>query len=467
MNTKRWALATLLGPGAFLAGCGSDTAGAPSPVGGSGGQGASNAMAGGAGGLVSGGASLGGGAGSGGVTGGSGGAAPQPSVTLSVFNVVTREPVVGHDPTLGKLERVELPPSITLLANVPPGTMSVEFTLGAVVRVDDMAPFLMNEDSSGKASWEPAVGEHMVSVKTFAQLGAQGAPTGTAMLTLAFKETGLAPNFQPLSEAANTSWADANVDDVMKPLEFTGTLGDKLPYRIFVPPEYDAAVKYPLVLFLHGRGDRGNDNRSSIYNSKLFHGARSIVSPNFRHEFPAIIIVPQCPDSPSYHEWARWYGSTDAQPQAGLVFADGYYPSHDEPSPAARMVKELVDDTQTKFSVDASRIYITGQSMGGLGTWDITWRWPNVWAAAVPLAGWTDPSRAELILKIPFWSFHSTQDADNNVEGSRKMVDRLKILGGTVFYTEYTDVNHGQTFDKVWSTETDLLPWIFSHQRRP
>ncbi len=398
---------------------------------------------------------------------GAGGASEAPSMTLSVYNVVVNLPVPGHDPTAGKLERVELPAWFTLRANVPDGTRSVEFTVDDVVTVDDFTPFLMDNDGFGTAHWEPTTGDHVLRAMAFSKEGRQGSLLASVEQVISYQETGLEPDFEPLSETDNASWVEQNLDQVMQAREHVSALGT-LPYRLFVPPEYDAAVKYPLLVFLHDRAARGADNRSATYASSLFTGTQSLVSPNLRHRFPAIIVVPQCPAEPADHEWGRWYGSTPQDPQAGLVFEDGHYPSHDEPSLAASLVRELLDDVEQEFSIDPTRRYITGESMGGLGTWDITWRWPELWAAAVPIAGWTDTARAPLLLDLPFWVFHSDADTEDNVIGSLNMVDRLKVLGGIVYYTEYQGLSHGETAPRVWTSEPQLMPWIWGHlARRP
>jgi hypothetical protein len=395
-----------------------------------------------------------------------GGAGLPESMTLSVFNVMFRTPVPGHDPTDGQLERVELPAWITLVANAPSGTKSVLFEADGEQRLDDYPPFLLNEDGFGRGRWQPTVGEHVVTVYAYDKEGGQGALLAKTTQTITWRETGMIPDFVSLSESETTEWLEQNLDQVMQARTLDSPRGT-LPYRLFLPSYYDAAVAYPLLVFLHDRAARGADNSPATYASSLFHGSRSIVSPNLSHDFPAIIVVPQCPAEPADLEWGHWYGATPEMPQAGLDFQTGYYPSHAEPSLAANLVRELVDVVQDELSIDARRIYLTGESMGGLGTWDITWRWPDVWAAAVPLAGYTDPTRAKQVLQIPFWAFHGTLDTEQNVVGSLLMVDKLKVLGGIVYYTEYKDADHLQTLDRVWQSEPDLYPWIWANRREP
>lgn len=411
---------------------------------------------------------------SGGTAGTSGtetGAAPQgggphlpESMTLSVFNVMFRTPVPGHHPTDGQLERVELPPWITLVANAPPASKSVLFEADGAQRLDDYPPFLLNEDGLARGRWQPTVGEHVVRAYAYEKEGGRGELLATASQTITWQETGVSRNLVELDETQTAAWLKQNLDQVMQARTLDSVAGT-LPYRLFVPPDYDAAVAYPLLVFLHDSAARGADNSSATYASSLFHGSRSIVSPQFSHDFPAIIVVPQCPAEPADLNWGHWYGATPETPQAGLDFEQGYYPSHAEPSLAATLVRELVDAVQDELSIDARRIYLTGESMGGLGTWDLAWRWPEVWAAAVPLAGYTDPTRAKQVLDLPFWAFHGTLDTEQNVVGSLLMVDKLKVLGGIVYYTEYKDADHAQTLERVWQSEPDLYPWIWAHRR--
>ena len=167
---------------------------------------------------------------------------------------------------------------------------------------------------------------------------------------------------------------------------------------------------------------------------------------------------------PSNQEWAHWVGNSEADPFAGLG-ADGSYTQHADPWPSAQLVEELLESLPGMLSVDPSRIYLTGESMGGFGTWDFTTRWPDLFAVGVPMAGYSDRTQAPRILKIPFWVFHGDADQSNPVEGSRAMVKALNDAGGLAKYTEYAGVDHNGTFEKAWREETELLPFIFSQRR--
>ena len=269
----------------------------------------------------------------------------------------------------------------------------------------------------------------------------------------------------PLSDAESAAWVAANLDTVMQKKDFPASHGFTLPYRLFVPADYSAAKKYPLLVYLHGRGERGIENGARLYNnSGLFQGSRSIVGPNMQHRFPCIVLVPQCSDKTVNEEWARWVGNTPETPFLGLG-KDGSYVQAAEPSDSGRAVLELIDTLLRDYAIDAHRVYLTGISMGGFGTWEYIMRRPELFAAAVPMAGYSDPSKEDRVRSIPIWIFHGSADEYNPVQGSRTMYRLLRAAGANVRYTEYPDTKHGDTFKKAWA-EPGLLPWIFA-QRKP
>ncbi len=268
-----------------------------------------------------------------------------------------------------------------------------------------------------------------------------------------------------LSTEDNRAWVQANLDKVMEKKTFSASNGMQMPYRLFVPEDYSAEKAYPLVVFLHGRGQRGTQNEADMFdNVGLFSGDNSIVSPNGQRKFPSIVLVPQCSDHSPDQEWAHWIGNSPEEPFAGLG-EDGSYQQHEQPSESGAAALELIDSVIETYAVDRERVYITGISMGGFGTWEFTTRRPDLFAAAVPMAGYSDPAKAEKIKDIPFWVFHGDQDEYNPVEGSRIMTQRLKALGAEVKYTEYTGVKHNETFKKAWQNP-DILPWMFSKRKQ-
>jgi predicted peptidase len=219
--------------------------------------------------------------------------------------------------------------------------------------------------------------------------------------------------------------------------------GQVLPYRLLKPRNYDPGKKYPLVLFLHGVGERGSDNQAQLKNAvSIFAREKN------RKEFPSFVVVPQCP---SDQHWVEMDFRADS----------GVQPA--EPSPAMRMNIELLAALQKEFSIDLDRIYAAGISMGGFGVWDALSRYSGLFAAGVAVCGGGDESKAYKIETTPVWAFHSEDDPLVKVARSRNMVKALRDAGGTVKYTEYQGLGH-ISWDKAFN-EPELLPWLFSQQR--
>jgi predicted peptidase len=235
-----------------------------------------------------------------------------------------------------------------------------------------------------------------------------------------------------------------------------------LPYRIYIPDNIEQPL--PLLIHLHGRGERGTDNNPKIYNNiPLFNGPRSIVSPNGQQAFKSIVLVPQCSDKTENEEWAKWVGNSPETPFKGLGL-DGSYNMSPRPSDSGTATLELIESVINNYNIDKKRVYITGLSMGGFGTWEFVSRRPDLFAAAVPMAGFSDPRQVEKIKGIPFWIFHGDQDEWNPVQGSRTMFQLLNEAGGNVTYTEYEGMNHTPVFTRAWN-DTTLLPWIFAQSQ--
>ena len=210
---------------------------------------------------------------------------------------------------------------------------------------------------------------------------------------------------------------------------FTDKDGKTLQYRLLKPDNYDPQTKYPLVLFLHGAGERGKDNER-----QLIHGVRDFAKKENRKKHPCILIAPQCPAG------AGWGGGQ------------------------AKLVLDLIPVLEKELSIDPKRIYITGLSMGGYGTWDIITRNPDLFGAAVPVCGGGDPAQAEKIAKIPIWAFHGGKDPVVKPERSREMVEALKKAGGEPKYTEYPDVGHN-SWVKAYQ-DADMMAWLFAQKKK-
>lgn len=223
------------------------------------------------------------------------------------------------------------------------------------------------------------------------------------------------------------------------------TQDDKsLPYCLLTPANFrpDADQKYPLVIFLHGAGERGTDNRA-----QLVHCTGKFLEPDVRKEFPCFVIAPQCPQG------QRW------------VEVDWGLDRHDmpeQPSEPLALVTQLVDQLQMNLPIDSRRIYVMGLSMGGYGTWDLVCRQPSRFAAAVPICGGADEAQAPRIAKVPVWAFHGDKDTVVKPERSRRMIEALKTAGAMPKYTEYPGVGHNSWSPAI--NEPGLLEWLFAQQ---
>lgn len=213
------------------------------------------------------------------------------------------------------------------------------------------------------------------------------------------------------------------------------TANDTLLYRLLKPTETESGKRYPLVIFLHGSGERGNDNIVT-----LKHIAPLFLEEKNRKQYPCLVMVPQCPANENW-TYPNWY---------------------QEPKEPMRTVVELIDSLASLPSIDSMRIYITGLSMGGYGTWYLLTRYPEKFAAAVPICGGGDPHQVEKFKHVPIWAFHGSKDDAVPVAQTRNMITALKKAGAKPTYTEYKKVGH-DSWVKAYQ-ESELLPWLFSHQ---
>jgi predicted peptidase len=223
--------------------------------------------------------------------------------------------------------------------------------------------------------------------------------------------------------------------------------GVEYKYQVYVPREYTHDRKWPVILFLHGAGERGTDG---LKQTQVGLGSAVRMNPE---RFPAIIIFPQIPLG---RAWV----------------AD---PAH--------LATSTLDESIKEFHGDTDRIYLTGLSMGGYGTWFLAFENPKRFAAIVPICsgiippanlpelkqipatvGVTDPYAvvAEKIKAIPTWVFHGAADDVIPVTESRKMVDAFKRLGAPVRYTEFEDVEH-DSWDPAYA-KSELWTWLFSQR---
>lgn len=217
-----------------------------------------------------------------------------------------------------------------------------------------------------------------------------------------------------------------------------------LLYRLYIPANYSPEKKYPIYLNLHGAGIRGSDNKRPL----------SFVTEQFKNESYGldefIVLVPQCPEN------EKW---------VDITWADGSYdldsvPESNEFEALVALIESLIDT----YSVDESRIYVAGFSMGGYGTWNLLMNHPDLFTAGIPMCGAASPAHAANVLDIPIWAVHGAKDPTVPVSGSREMVEAIQNLGGTkIKYTELPDHVHD-----VWNytyTNEEMYTWLFSQTK--
>ena len=223
--------------------------------------------------------------------------------------------------------------------------------------------------------------------------------------------------------------------------------GTDLNYRILYPNNFDKNNKYPLFLFLHGAGERGDDNKKQlIHGSKLFKDKID--------QYPAIVVIPQCP---SNDYWANVNREETPNGLKFEFFDDRPY------NPSLKAVVSLIDSLLAEKFIDDKRFYISGLSMGGMGVWELLRKIPDKIAAAAPICGGGSPKAASKMINIPIWALHGIKDTTVPFRHSVAMVLAVQGKGGKAKITLYPNANHNSwdpTFD-----DPDYLKWFFEKKR--
>ena len=245
-----------------------------------------------------------------------------------------------------------------------------------------------------------------------------------------------------ISQASALSGVSDNMIDHLTAHSHVNEGVGRLPYRMYSPKPVERETLYPLVVFLHGAGERGAENAA-----QLKHGIGSIVKFMEQFDKPAFVIAPQVADGQQWVD-TPWSDNAHVLPQ--------------NPSSSMSLLLSLIDTLNQTLPIDRSRIYITGISMGGYGTWDLLMRRPNEFAAAIPICGGGDETRAHLIRDIPVWAFHGGDDQVVKTDRSRNMIKALEEVSGRPRYTEYPGVGH----DSWTSTyaNPEVLRWLFEQR---
>jgi predicted peptidase len=225
--------------------------------------------------------------------------------------------------------------------------------------------------------------------------------------------------------------------------EWKAADGMLLKYRWSTPAHIEPGKTYPLVLFLHGAGERGDDNTA-----QLRHGVMPILKGANQAGTPVFLIAPQCPRD-------QWW-SAPAHDRTRLGAAD-------QPNPLMENLLALVTDIQGKHPADPKRFHVTGISMGGFGTWDLLGRAPGRIASAIPICGGGEPAHAAKFKDVPVWAFHGEADEVVPVSATRNMIEALEKAGGRPKATYYPGVGHdswSRTYDNL-----EVIRWLLERTR--
>ncbi len=224
---------------------------------------------------------------------------------------------------------------------------------------------------------------------------------------------------------------------------------DTLKYRILYPENFDATKKYPVVLFLHGRGESGNDNEKQLWN-----GGKLFLTANFRKNFPSIVIFPQCAED-------SYWSNVEIESVSNKRFFA--FKKGGEATKSMNLVLKFTDIFYKNTFVDQTKLYVGGLSMGGMGTFEILRRKSKTFAAAFAICGGDNPANAKKYKNVPLWIFHGGLDDVVNPQLSYSVFRALRTLGNTPKYTIYPKANHN-SWDSAFA-EPELMPWLFGNKK--
>lgn len=237
-------------------------------------------------------------------------------------------------------------------------------------------------------------------------------------------------------------------EQVFEEQQVTYTGGDYkdevFKYRLLKPVTVEEGKKYPVVLFLHGAGERGTDNVGQLQ----YLPAQMSKSP-WREKYPCFFIAPQCRPDKKWVE-APW-GDKTSKPQG-------------DPSDQMKVVIQILEKVLKENPADPARVYLTGLSMGGYGSWDLAMRMPERFAAIAPICGGGDERGAGKLAATPIWAWHGDADNAVPVERSRTMIAAIKSAGGKPKYTELKGVGHN-SWTPAYDNPEGLVPWMFEQKR--
>lgn len=232
---------------------------------------------------------------------------------------------------------------------------------------------------------------------------------------------------------------------ITRALEFKSEEG-KLNYRLYTPQNISSS-KYPLIIYLHGAGQRGNDNKKQL--DYVFYKFSSYLS---QRNHPAFVIAPQCPNG------VQWVNRSNK----GIPYTH-YSQDQTTESREMKLIVELINEYVANYPIDTNRIYISGFSMGATGTWDILTRYPEKFAAALIFAGYSDINKANLITHIPIWAISGEKDSIAPAKLNENMFNAIQSMNGNCKFTLFENVGHG-CVSEAFESE-NISEWLFSQRR--
>ena len=233
--------------------------------------------------------------------------------------------------------------------------------------------------------------------------------------------------------------------DHYKKREFKNPAEQTLQYLWYLPSDVEENETIPILLFLHGAGERGYDKQKT-----LVYGAKDFLSDKLQSLQKCAVLIPQCPND---QQWVN----------VPWTYDEHTLPA--EPSTALKLVSQLLNELCETYPIDENRIYLTGLSMGGFGAWDLVSRTPNRFAAVIPICGGGD-AHATVVEKfehVPVWVFHGDADQTVKVKRSRDMVRALRTAGGKPEYTEYPNVDHDSWTNTYANPQ--IYQWLLAQRR--
>lgn len=248
-----------------------------------------------------------------------------------------------------------------------------------------------------------------------------------------------------LSQSAIVSAAPPQENDEYAKCVYVDSVNQTiLPYRMLSPETPKHGEKYPLVIFLHGSGERGTDNEK-----QLVHGASTFSNPVNAEKYPSFVVFPQCKE----RTWTEKFSAQSFMPGAPAP----------QISKQEETIVSLINSLIDEYPIDKDRIYLVGISMGGIATYDLACRYPELFAAAVPISGAVNPERLISARNVSFMIFHGEEDDEIPSICGREAYKSLSAVGANVDYIEFAGMGH-----ECWSSAFNypiLLPWLYSQSK--